>query len=168
LEKEFIEGLKGHPGDFRSLYSLGALLSLEGRYAESAGYFGQAESGFDRRTPGAETLYFNYALTLTKAGQPDKAIEKYLQALRIDQDFIEAHYNLALIYIEKQDYRSAIEHLTEVLSQAPTHTRANVTLARIYAAQGKWAPARERLQQALKGDPQNAQAVSLLQQLPVK
>ena len=168
LEREFRERLKQRPDDFRSLYSLGALLSQEGQYAESVKYFAQSEIGFDRRTPGAETFFFNYALALSKAGQLDMAIEKYQWALRIDPDFLEARYNLSLICIAKQDYDTAIEHLTEVLNQQPAHARANITLARIYASQGKWEPARKRLQEVLQAEPQNLQAAALLQQLPAK
>jgi tetratricopeptide (TPR) repeat protein len=168
LEQEFLEILKTDPNNFRGMYSVGLLLSLDGRYAESVHYFEQAEPGFYRTTPGTENFFFNYALALSKAGQTDNAIQKYLIALGTDPDFSEAHYNLALLYTAKQDYGSAIQHLTEVLGKEPGHTRANVTLARIYASQGKWLPARDHLQKVLQMDPQNPQAMALLQQLPIK
>ena len=168
LQKELTERLRAAPKEFRTLYSLGALLSLETRYAESLEYFDRAERVFDDGDPGEETLFFSHALALTKAQQVEKAIEKYRRALFVNRFFDEAHYNLALLYIGKQDYDSAVQHLNDVLTRVPAHPRANMTLARIYAFQRKWTPARERLQQVLRADPQNMQALALIQQIPVQ
>jgi tetratricopeptide (TPR) repeat protein len=167
MEEELREKFKASPTEFRTCYSLAELLLLEGRYADSVLFFNRAEELFDEHDPGLEILFFNHALALTKAGQPDGAIRKYSEALRVQPIFNEANYNLALLYITKQDYDSAIQHLTEVLNREPTHSRANLTLARIYLFQGKWVRARDLVQTVLKIDPQNTQAAALWQQIPV-
>jgi len=151
--------------DFRSLYSLAALLSLEERYGESLGYFDRAEKAFSDGDAGGETLFFNYAFALSKAGQVDNAIAKYLEALKIDPFFGEAHYNLALLYVGKQDHDSALQHLTSIVGRDPNNVRANMMLAEIYAYQGKLPSARQHLQLVLQVEPQNVQALSLRQRI---
>jgi tetratricopeptide (TPR) repeat protein len=136
---------------------LAGLLSLEDRYTESLQYFRDAKE----RVPQSEVVHFSYAYALAKAGQADLAIEEYLKALRIDPIFHEAHYNLALLYIQKADYVSAVQHLNNIVSLEAANIPANMKLAEIYASQGKLPLARQHLQQVLKADPQDREALSL-------
>jgi len=151
--------------DLKGLYMLAALLSLEERYGESLDYFDRAEKVASYRDPGGETLFFNHAFALSKAGQVDNAIAKYLEALKIDPFFGEAHYNLALLYVGKQDHGSALQHLTSIVGRDPNNVRANMMLAEIYAYQGKLPSARQHLQLVLQVEPQNVQALSLRQRI---
>ena len=155
--------LRTNSNDFASLYMLASLLSLEERYAESIEYFRQAE----QQAPSArsEVLPFNYALALSKAGQIDHAIEKYLSALEADPIFTEAHYNLALLFIQKSDYAKSVEHLQSILNQEPANKTAHMKLAEIYAYQRQLPIARQHLQQILQANPQDAQALSLLEKI---
>jgi tetratricopeptide (TPR) repeat protein len=165
LEQELRKKVEGNQNDFQTLYSLAALLSLEERYGDSLDYFQRAEKAFYYRDPGGETLFFNHAFALSKAGQVDNAIAKYLEALRVDPFFSEAHFNLALLYVGKQDHNSALQHLTNIMSREPNNVRANMMLAEIYAYQGNLPSARHHLQQVLQAEPQNTQALNLQQRI---
>src|ERR1051326_3862531 len=157
LETQLRNTLATNPNDFTSLYMLAGLLALEDRYTESLQYFRDAKE----RVPQSEVVHFSYAYALAKAGQADLAIEEYLKALRIDPIFHEAHYNLALLYIQKADYVSAVQHLNNIVSLEAANIPANMKLAEIYASQGKLPLARQHLQQVLKADPQDREALSL-------
>ena len=163
LEDALYKKLRTNSNDFASLYMLASLLSLEERYAESIEYFRQAE----QQAPSArsEVLPFNYALALSKAGQIDHAIEKYLSALEADPIFTEAHYNLALLFIQKSDYAKSVEHLQSILNLEPANKTAHMKLAEIYAYQRQLPIARQHLQQILQANPQDAQALSLLEKI---
>ena len=161
LEQESRKKLEANPREFQSLYSLAALMSLEERYVDSLNYFQRAEEV----RPGSQILLFNHAFALSKIGEVDRAIDKYTQALRIDPIFDEAHYNIALLYVGKNDYDSAIAHLADVLGREPAHVRANMKLAEIYAYQRKLPLARQHLQQVLKASPQDPQALGLFQKI---
>jgi len=161
LEDALRKKLETNPNDFASLYMLASILSLEERYVESIEYFRRAE----QRTTPSEVLSFNYAFALSKTGQIDRAIEKYLNALRVDPIFTEAHYNLALLFIQKTDYAKSVEHLTHILNQEPWSVRAHMKLAEIYAYQSQPALARQHLQQILQANPQDPQALSLLEKI---
>jgi tetratricopeptide (TPR) repeat protein len=157
FEEDLRKKLGANPNEFMSLYSLATLLSLQDRYPESVEYFRRAEQQETRN----QLLYFNYAFALSKAGQVDAAIAAYQKALRIDPIFHEAHYNLAMLYVQRADYASAVQHLSAILSIEGANIRANMKLAEIYATQGKLPLARQHLQQVLKADPQDREALSL-------
>ena len=157
IEEDLRKKLAANLNEFTSLYMLGSLLSLEERYPESIQYFERAEQQDNR----SEVLYFNYAFALSKAGQSDRAIEQYMKALRLDPIFHEAHYNLALLYIQKLNYASALQHLNSIVSVESANVKANLKLAEIYAAQGQIPLAKQHLQRVLKASPQDREALSL-------
>jgi tetratricopeptide (TPR) repeat protein len=158
LEDDLRKKLASNPKDFNNLYMLATLLSLQNRYLQSIEFFRRAEE----QSTTSEMLHFNYGFALSKAGQTDRAIDEYVQALRIDPIFNEAHYNLALLYLQKADYNSAVDQLNDVVSIETANVPANLKLAEIYAYERKLSLARQYLQQVLKQAPQDREALSLL------
>ena len=157
LENQLRKNLASNANDANSLCMMATLLSLQNRYPESLEYFRRAEVHYASR----EALRFNYAFALSKTGQTERAIEEYLTALQLDPLFHEADYNLALLYIQKADYASALQHLGAIVSVEAANVKANLKLAEIYAFQGNLPLARQYLQQVLKADPQDREALSL-------
>jgi protein O-mannosyl-transferase len=157
LEAQLPKNLAENSEEFSSVYMLATLLSFEDRYSESLEYFRRAER------PGSENkiLHFNYAFALARTGQTNGAIEEYINALHIDPIFQEAHYNVALLYMEKRDYPSALQHLNAIVSTEAANVTANMKLAEIYAFQGKIPLARQHLQIVLKATPQDREALTL-------
>jgi protein O-mannosyl-transferase len=147
--------------EFNNLYIVGKIAFLKGNFARADEFFERAEKLRDNE----KLIYFNHGYALDQLNQDDRAIEKYLQALRVDPVFIEAHHNVALIYKERRDYKSAIEHLSEVLRFDPKHVNTNLNLAQIYAAEGNKPLARNYLNNVLSSSPGNQQALQVWQQL---
>jgi tetratricopeptide (TPR) repeat protein len=158
MQQELRRRLEASPNEFSALYMLASLLSWEQHYPESIEYFRRAAAA---QQTNSDMLYFNYAFALSKIGQIEPAIQGYKEALRQDPTFNEAHYNLALLYIQKGDYASAVEHLTDIVNAEAGNVRANMKLAEIYAYQQKLPLARRHLHQVLKANPQDREALSL-------
>ena len=92
--------------------------------------------------------------------------EKYLQAIRIDPIFIEAHYNIGQIYLfRKNDLAKAADAFSEVLRLDPQHVGSNLYLGYIYMERGDKARARSYLTTVLNAAPGNQRALDMLREL---
>ncbi len=69
-------------------------------------------------------------LPLSTREQQDKAIEAYEQALAIEPAYPNAHYNLGLIYEDRQDWTNARLMFQKALAVNPSDRDARLLLAR--------------------------------------
>src|SRR5262249_41570335 len=116
---------------FATLYSLGKLAWLDRQYGEAANYFERAlHLNSDQKL-----LYYNYAYALAQVNRRNEAIAAYLQAIRKDPTFWEAHYNLALLYTSGGDTQNAIARFEEVLRLNPGHSPTLVQIAQLFVRQ---------------------------------
>ena len=67
----------------------------------------------------------------------DKAIQSYGQALKLNPDSAECHFNIASAYNDKGDYEMAIQHYKESLKNDPNNAETYVNLGTIYEIQKK-------------------------------
>ena len=68
---------------------------------------------------------FELALALRRAGQLDQAIKEYRDALQIDDNLPEVHYNLAVLFLqEKEQPEVAAEHFKRFLELDPESDKA--------------------------------------------
>ena len=146
---------------FSALYTIGKVAFNDGDYAKANTYFERAEQVKDD----VRIVYFNHGYALTMLQQDERAAEKYVNAIRIDPIFIEAHHNLGLIYMRRKDYSKAVEAFTEVLRLDPKQVSSNLNLASIYMAEGQKDRARRHLSTVLAVAPDNQQAAAMLRQL---
>ncbi len=146
---------------FSALYTIGKVAFNDGDYAKANTYFERAEQVKDD----VRIVYFNHGYALTMLKQDERAAEKYINAIRIDPIFIEAHHNLGLIYMRRKDYSKAVEAFTEVLRLDPKQVSSNLNLASIYMAEGQKDRARRHLSTVLAVAPDNQQAAAMLRQL---
>jgi protein O-mannosyl-transferase len=160
MEAASLERLK-QKETFGDLYTIGKIAFNRGDYAKADEYFERAEN----KRKDIKILFFNHGYTLTQLKQDDRAAEKYIQAIRVDPIFIEAHHNLGLIYMRKGEFAKAAEAFAEVLRQDPKHLSSNLNLASVYIHQGNKALARSYLNTVLEVSPGNSQAASMLAQL---
>jgi protein O-mannosyl-transferase len=160
IEKAATERLKGKE-TFADLYTLGRVALHNTDYAKADQFFERAE----KLNKDAKILFFNHGLVLTQLMQDERAIEKYIQAIRIDPIFIEAHHNLGLIYMRRSEFVKAEEAFVEVLRQDPKHVSSNLNLGYIYMVRGNKILARTYLRTVLDVSPGNEQAVAMLNQL---
>ena len=61
-------------------------------------------------TPKEPNAYALYGLHLHNLGQLDEAMKKYKMAISLRPSLTDAHYNLALIYLEREEYQEATKH----------------------------------------------------------
>jgi superkiller protein 3 len=162
LETHAFEQLKTVTGlkRFAALYTIGKVAFNNEDYAKADVYFDQAEKSKDD----VKILFFNHGYALNALKQPERAIEKYVQAIRIEPIFIEAHHNLGMIYMSRREYDKAIESFVEVLRLDPKFVKAHLNLATIYIAEGKRDLARQQLSTVLQLSPGNQDAMMMQQQ----
>ena len=104
----------------------------------------------------------NLGNALSKQGRTEKAVEHYLQSLRINPDYAEAHYNLASYLDKEGSTEEAIEHYLQALRTKPDFVQAHNNLAVALDKQGRTEEAIEHCLQALRIDPDFAEAHSNL------
>ena len=73
-------------------------------------------------------------------GQPHLAVQAYLEATRVDPRMVDAHYNLANLYLEMGRYKLATTHYRHVLQLQPSWDKALNGLAQAEAAQAAAEP----------------------------
>jgi protein O-mannosyl-transferase len=151
----------GNNQDFQPLYGLGKLNLLDRNYQAAAEYFDKAE----KLDPSEKLLFFQYGSTLAALNENDAAVQKFIQAIRLDPVFLEGHYNVAVLYMKQNDFADAISHLQEVLHLDPNYLLAHLNLAKIYLQQGQKSLARQHLSTVLSISPGNPQATALLRQV---
>ena len=174
LETTALEHLK-QTEDFVNLYIVGkvafnnAVAATDRGDAEGATKdFVKADQYFERAEKlktDEKIVFFNHGYALVSLKQDDRAKEKYLQAIRVEPIFIQAHHNLALIYMRKNEYARAAEAFVEVLRLDPKNVSSNLNLGYIYKTQGKTTLARNHLTTVLEASPGNQQAAAMLKEL---
>jgi tetratricopeptide (TPR) repeat protein len=94
---------------------VGARINL-GRLHHEGGRFAQAERVYRealRECEADPTLWFNLGVLLEDTARHDEAVEMYQQAVTMDPDLADAHFNLARLYESLGRAQHAIRHLGE-------------------------------------------------------
>jgi tetratricopeptide (TPR) repeat protein len=68
----------------------------------------------------------------------EAAIKDYEAAIEKDPGFVEAYFNLALIYYDENDYGKALANFQKVAEISPTTAQAHSYIATIYFQQGRY------------------------------
>jgi len=147
--------------NFETLYSLGKLAWLDRDYNQAASYFERAL----HLNSDEKLLHYNYAYALDQIHHSREAIAQYLEAIRHDPTFWQAHFNIALVYWATGDLKQAVNHLQEVDRLNPGYKPALLILAKLFIQQNEPLQARPYLQEILKSDPQNSEAINLWQRV---
>jgi tetratricopeptide (TPR) repeat protein len=96
--------LKADPGHLEARINLGRLLHLAGRLAE-------AERVYRVGAKADPFIAFNLAVVLEDLQREPDAIIAYREALALDPQFADAHFNLARLYERAQDPKASLRHL---------------------------------------------------------
>lgn len=97
----------------------------------------------------------NLGLAFMGRGDFGLAIEKYLDALKINPDYGEAHYNLSIALLNKSAFFEAEKEAREALRVNPRNADAHSIRGIALARQGKLAQATESFSEALRLKPNN-------------
>lgn len=104
--------------------------------------------------PTDANLYFMIGLSLfqlSKTLEDKEQIKNYIdraeinlqKSLKINPDYFDARYSLAIVKIEKGEYSSALEHLNYVLNLEPNNVSSLFARARVYYELGELLKARD-------------------------
>ena len=64
-------------------------------------------------------LYYNLGNAYFELGELDRAVESYLKAIELDESLARASFNLAKVYVEKNQLDKASRILEELLTEDP-------------------------------------------------
>lgn len=90
----------------------------------------------------------NRAVELSKRGQLDEALKLFSEALDEKPDDANIHFNIALVYIKKENYKKAIKFLEKSLKIQPCDDNLR-ELGVCYIKQGQLEKARDYLIRAI-------------------
>jgi len=82
--------------------------------------------------PGA-SFYYNWGVTLERAGQTQESIACYEKSLRVQPDYPQSHFNLANLLVSEGKRIEAISHFDEAIRQKPDYVKAHYNLAWVLA-----------------------------------
>ena len=94
--------------------------------------------------------------------QYDKARDKYLELLKMDDQNVGTLGNLALIELELNQYEPAEKHLRQALAADPNDAFCLGVLGRVKFQTGKYDEAQDLLSRAAQLDPKNAEVQNFL------
>jgi tetratricopeptide (TPR) repeat protein len=96
---------------------------------------------------------FNLANLYVSLGEPEKAVENYLAAVRIDDRFIPARVNLAMLYNRQGKNREAEQLLQEAVTIEPDLYEVHYSLGLLLAEEKRYEAAVDHLAAAAAGMP---------------
>jgi putative PEP-CTERM system TPR-repeat lipoprotein len=108
-----------------------------------------------------EDLY-SQGVEAAEQGNLNGAIVYFKNALEKDQNYFEARFQLAKVYIATGKFEQAERELQKVLLQNPTHPGIRLQLATLYIFTGKTQQGRVEAETFLKSNPGSAEALELI------
>ncbi len=130
-----------NPSDTKALDFLGKMYAISPQYASEVT---KRLAGFVRRYPTNAAAAYYYGLSLRKregAASSDaynREAERYLrQAILLKPDLTDAHYELGVLYQDKQEDERAIGQFEIAIKQKPDFLQAHYRLAQMYKKIGK-------------------------------
>ena len=108
--------------------------------------------------PKQEQLLFEKAIALHRSRQLADAEKVYLQAIKEQPKYIEAHYHLGTLYRELRQSRQAIQQYEKCLKLQPKHTNALLALGQLMSEQHDFDTATSHFNSAIATDKKFAPA----------
>ncbi|MCX5834347.1 MAG: tetratricopeptide repeat protein [Deltaproteobacteria bacterium] len=109
-------------------------------------------------TEGNHLIHNNLGNELAGAGEMDKALVHYLEAVRIYPDYADGHYNLANAFARIGEDDQAIRYYLEAIRIMPDHEKAHYNLGITFARYGNLDKAMEYFSGTLKINPNSIDA----------
>ncbi len=71
-------------------------------------------------------LFYNLGICLMNLGESNEALNAFLKAVEIKEDYVEAYYQIGTIYIGQNRTEEAVISLEKFLELAPEHEKASI------------------------------------------
>ena len=110
----------------------------------------------------AKVKYVASGQNYMKKGKYGDAAVEFKNALRLDPQFVDAHYSLAQAQLALHDWRSAYSSLNRVIELDPNRPDARLDRGRLYLSARDFQKAELDAQDVLHRDPNNVAACQLL------
>jgi tetratricopeptide (TPR) repeat protein len=114
---------------------------------------------FATLNPADASAQYNLGLIYQRQGQNEEAKERFLAAIQIDADEVDAHYQLGRIARAEGRFADAITHFDAVVGRKPDHSQNEVwrEIGRTYLDAGQHEDARSALERFLEKRPSDAE-----------
>jgi len=117
-----------------------------------------------KKYPQNAPLRVELGWAFAQAGDYDRALAEYQNALKIDKKNVAAKYNMALIYLQKKEDKKAAQLLEELVKERPAFTEARLTLGEYYLQVRKFDEALKHFQFVLNANPGTVDYIYLIGQ----
>ena len=105
--------------------------------------------------------YYNKGLELAEAGQIDKAILEFRNALQLNQDAPLPRLEYSKLLLEKRDFQGALGNFLKVAEVAPDNAEARINIGRMLVGANQIEAAMPHVTKALELDPGNPEIRAL-------
>jgi tetratricopeptide (TPR) repeat protein len=157
--------VKRSPNSARMRYSHGIALRDQGKEQKNENgyrnYMRQAIDEFEKCVsilPTYEEAYEELGLAWHRMGNPDKALQYYESALKLNSKKAATYSNMAIILFERKDYAGALELHKKAVSLDPNFENGYLNIGSIYGQQGDYGQAIENFEKVIRINPANAKA----------
>lgn len=141
--------LESQPGLTDIRYNLAHLLN---RMGDCAGAEREYLACLEQGVNNPAEVHNNLALIYGAEGRDAESAQQLERALRLDEHYLPALYNLALLREEQGDWRRASSLFKQVLAEEPNHVEAMVHLAQGETFSAPTDPVTRKITRALKRD----------------
>jgi tetratricopeptide (TPR) repeat protein len=128
--EEFRKSAEANPEHLRAQIYLASLAYDAEEYHLAA----TAYSSLIKIRPYDAELRYRLGISYSKSGEINKAIEEMKAATMIDENHLDAHFQLALMYANLNRNREAIEECIIVIKRVPQYPDVLLLLAQLYTA----------------------------------
>ncbi len=155
---EYLKALELDAGNVNVRNSLGVCYAKQGNHEAALAQFEKAM----QLDPGEVMAVYNIGLVHYIRGAKEKAEHCWLEALRLEDDIFEIHFQLGRLYAEKKDWHKVLPHLVRATGLKPGSAPAQCLLGKCQLATDDHAGAMKAFKQAVKRNPNDAEALSAL------
>lgn len=154
--EQFLEALKIYPDDPYLHYDLALTYDMKGMLDKTEYHLKEAI----RLKPEYSDAYNYLGFVYFGDGKVDEAITYYHKALENElyMNPQDAHNNLGLAYLSREEYRKAALHLEEAVRLVPDFAAAYNNLGKAYEGLGQYDKARFSYEKAVQFNPRYAEA----------
>ena len=105
--------------------------------------------------------HYQKGLELVEAGQTEKAMLEFRNALKLNQEAVAPRFEVAKLMLANQDFQGALGNFMRVVEIEPGHLEARANLARIYVYGQRWEDATRHIDAALEVAPKDTEIRAL-------
>jgi tetratricopeptide (TPR) repeat protein len=157
------KALHADPQDAQTLYNMGVMLSKLKRPDEAAAKYREALQW----KPDFAQAHNNLGSLSANAQRLDEAVEHYRKAIALDPNYAQARVNLASLLAFQGQTDEAITLYDEAIRIKPEAVGVRLSLARLLLENRRGAEAETQLKKVLELEPNNGDALKLMQEAEV-